>query len=763
MKTVSRTEKKALENTSGHESLALSIDASALVHIMGVLTNLYSKPQLAVLREYVSNAVDSQAKTGVTTPIDVTLPSFSKGNMLIVRDYGEGMDKEDVTNVYSRYGTSTKRDDNDAIGGFGLGAKSALAISDRFDVVSIKNGVRLEFYVEKNAQGAGLLYFVSEEETDEPSGVEVRVPYGHFTFNDTDVPEFFVGFPSGTLRIDGKLSDMSLDNPEKFVPILGITNEDNAGWYEVAPKGNRHHLGLSESVFAVIGGVKYQIQDSWLAASSYSYLRSFGRRVFIDLPIGSVELTPSREELNYSEKTKNILDVSLKNFENSLASHLTAMLNRAKTHLEAIELKYEITDMGYSKASNLTWRGKSVPLELDTEKVSAIVTSTSGYSGTLKNVSTLNDAGYPYNYRSYFSKNLSLVVMNDGQMKESALTVRRNARVIREMTGKHQIILLDKKDYDNVWYSFTHNVKYTTVTELVAAAKAYAREVRLRMKAENSDFKAPSKKRVVAYFMSQNEDGRNQVERVYAKDERLAKLNEDKTVYYMKQERSHGMFPWFSFDDEKDIFLLSARDNTRGLMNFAKKLVGDVPIFLLTSRASLDKFIAEYPSAKEIEPLIRAYAVKTHVPAQAFTFNDILNKLTSDYSIRAKAQRLTACHGMLVEKKLIEKITNESFLEVGKWENWGKEVKKSSKHLTTEEKAALELAVVEEENLQYWAGYSRNSDEDLNDTLVAYSKHVAEITENFFLITSLSDTALAASTDKLNQVVEYINIVATEK
>lgn len=48
-----------VDSTVQGEDVAMSIDQSALAHIMNVLTDLYVDPELAVIREYSTNALDS--------------------------------------------------------------------------------------------------------------------------------------------------------------------------------------------------------------------------------------------------------------------------------------------------------------------------------------------------------------------------------------------------------------------------------------------------------------------------------------------------------------------------------------------------------------------------------------------------------------------------------------------------------------------------------------------------------------------------------
>ena len=130
MKTT-RIGQEASEATTNLETVKMSIDASAVDHLMSNLTNLYSDPSMAILREYSSNAIDSHVRAKKSAPILITTPTRENDYKLTVQDFGVGMSKDEIANVYSRYGLSTKGASNDEIGGFGLGCKSALAIADR--------------------------------------------------------------------------------------------------------------------------------------------------------------------------------------------------------------------------------------------------------------------------------------------------------------------------------------------------------------------------------------------------------------------------------------------------------------------------------------------------------------------------------------------------------------------------------------------------------------------------------------------------------
>lgn len=98
----------------------IGIDISNLEYLTSLLTtNLYSNPQAAFLRETVSNAWDSHKEAGVDTPIIVEFGYEDSNYYVRIKDSGVGISKERFNTIYKNIGSSTKRGDNEQIGGFG--------------------------------------------------------------------------------------------------------------------------------------------------------------------------------------------------------------------------------------------------------------------------------------------------------------------------------------------------------------------------------------------------------------------------------------------------------------------------------------------------------------------------------------------------------------------------------------------------------------------------------------------------------------------
>lgn len=151
------------------------LDKQATDLIMDMLAKIYITPLQSAVREYVSNAVDANHKAGQTRPATVQLPN-TKDSLLIVRDYGNGLDTFDLATIYANFGVSDKKDNNALIGEFGIGSKSGLAISDRIDIRSWKNGARNYFVLRRTPDGIMAQVLESDvPDTNTPSGTEIKI------------------------------------------------------------------------------------------------------------------------------------------------------------------------------------------------------------------------------------------------------------------------------------------------------------------------------------------------------------------------------------------------------------------------------------------------------------------------------------------------------------------------------------------------------------------------------------------------------------
>ena len=117
-------QKESMVVTDGdevNESIGMSLDLDSAQILMQMLSkNLYSDAIGSTIRECASNALDSHRRAGVDDPIIVSFKiNDSRDYEFSVEDFGIGLDDDDVKNIISKYGKSTKRNSNIELGMMG--------------------------------------------------------------------------------------------------------------------------------------------------------------------------------------------------------------------------------------------------------------------------------------------------------------------------------------------------------------------------------------------------------------------------------------------------------------------------------------------------------------------------------------------------------------------------------------------------------------------------------------------------------------------
>lgn len=259
-------------------------------HIISLLRDqIYSDKVLAVLREYGANARDANVLAGrADVPIEVTLPT-REDPVLRIRDRGPGLSRDEVMNVYTQYGASSKRDSDDYVGMLGIGSKSAFAYADTFTITSFHGGVRSEYVAVIDESQKGAISLLHEEllESDDDTGLEISI-----AVKLGDIDEF----TEKARQLYRHFTPRPVINTE--LPSLGPGDISLPGGVimEGYEAGTHNHAW-----YAVMGCVPYRINLAQIAGVPAFTRHASG---FLYVPIGDVHVAASREELKYSDRTK---------------------------------------------------------------------------------------------------------------------------------------------------------------------------------------------------------------------------------------------------------------------------------------------------------------------------------------------------------------------------------------------------------------------------------------------------------------------------
>ncbi len=270
-------------------------------------SGLYANKVRAIIRELSCNAVDSHAAAGKKdTPFDIHLPNAIEPHFSI-RDYGTGLSHEQVTNIYTTYFESTKTASNEFIGALGLGSKSPFSYTDNFTVTAIKDGKKGIYTAFINEAGVPSIALMMTEDTDEPSGVEVkfsvndRYDFDKFRQEARNVYKHFSLKPviSGNDSFTFELVDY-----ESKDIIPGVNTYKSAGYHSVA----------------IMGNIAYPIEipKSDDSLGDLRNLLSCGLEMHFG--IGELDFQASREGLSYIPQTIAAIKSKLEALNTALAT-----------------------------------------------------------------------------------------------------------------------------------------------------------------------------------------------------------------------------------------------------------------------------------------------------------------------------------------------------------------------------------------------------------------------------------------------------------
>ena len=331
-------------------SAQFSLKQENLAHVFDILrNNLYSDKILAVIREYSTNAVDANVENNKgNIPIDVTLPSIINPSFK-VRDYGTGLSEEDIFEIYSSYGASTKRNSNEFVGTLGMGSKSAFGYADSFTVTSYHGGYKKVYEAYIDESKIGTIAKIFEEPSNEPTGICVTIavsPKDIKAFQDKALT-FYTWFQPMP-RFFG--ADITYEIESFFSSVKMLHKSDTCTLY--------HKTYNNSQAGVKMGNIVYPIHDK--SALDLNWL-SYWDSLIINVEIGDVSFTTSRESLEMKPATINFLNDKIKIIKDEIASQYQSKIDACDSMWDAICFYHQLSDLPKNILhKNLVWNGKKV-------------------------------------------------------------------------------------------------------------------------------------------------------------------------------------------------------------------------------------------------------------------------------------------------------------------------------------------------------------------------------------------------------------------
>lgn len=335
-------------------SAEFGINEEDMTHIMGIMrSQIYTDKPLAVIREYSTNAVDANVEAGLPDqPITVHLPTLEEP-YISFRDYGKGLTADEVTQLYVKYGASTKRNSNDYTGCLGIGCKAGFAYGDRFQIITHTTDTITTWSAEIDQSKRGRVSLLNAEFNDTgETGTEIRV-----TVKTADIDEF--------VRIAKRMYAYYTIKPECNFDIPDpVYLEDTNDW-SILDTSSWSYDDRRNAASILMGNIIYPIQRSQFRQSSAATALLNSCNVLIKAPLGALDIAANRESLEYTQRTIDSLTAMANNMLLDLTNNINKSVKDAPTRLAASikstqynsVLDSTITDQIRSKAN---WKGQEL-------------------------------------------------------------------------------------------------------------------------------------------------------------------------------------------------------------------------------------------------------------------------------------------------------------------------------------------------------------------------------------------------------------------
>lgn len=296
-------------------------------------SNIYSDKILAVVREYGCNALDAHKMVNkADVPFEVHLPNQYEP-FFKIRDFGPGLSDENVTILFTTYFESTKDSSNDFTGCLGLGSKSAFSYVDQFSIISYFNGEKTFFSAYLNEDNVPQITLVSKEPSSEDNGLEINmaVKPSDFSAFKEKAGQIFKRFPVAP-NFTG--SSIELETIEYSLVGKNYRVVKNNGWRS------------NQTASVVQGCVQYPIDiESFNIPVTELQKNVLKYQVEMDFEIGELNITASRERLNYDKVTQQ-------NILNKVNEVILEIQKDMKVKINNVSTKYEARVLFYNTMRN---------------------------------------------------------------------------------------------------------------------------------------------------------------------------------------------------------------------------------------------------------------------------------------------------------------------------------------------------------------------------------------------------------------------------
>jgi hypothetical protein len=221
-----------------------TINTAKIAKLQYILTSgLYKDAMSATVVELTNNGVDAiieSGKNALENPVIIKLAAENREYFLSIEDKGIGMSKEFFEEFFMSMLSSTKEDNDDAIGHFGLGSKAWCSLNRSVTFTIVKDGTKCKYLCYK---GDEMIDYdlILEEDTDEENGVLFEMPivdWKEYEEFKRKAKQKLAYYDTVVLIIDGEIWDNKIYRNDLFQ-------------YTLNPPYSQLHLCLKDVVYEI--------------------------------------------------------------------------------------------------------------------------------------------------------------------------------------------------------------------------------------------------------------------------------------------------------------------------------------------------------------------------------------------------------------------------------------------------------------------------------------------------------------------------------
>ena len=290
-------------------------DASMALMFKSFTDSLYSNKIGSIVREITSNAIDANALSNSEIPVKITItssdPLLDTKGKISFKDYGPGISPDLMKDTYSKYFASTKRNTNEQIGGWGIGAKTPLSYTNNFLLFTNFDGIEYTYLISRGEVAPQINLINQIPSTN--VGTEVVIEFikhydeSEFVKELTNQLKYFDNIDYENCEIS---NDYKLYHYENFVIRRQNDSVYRKDKLEISLGKVCYPLNMpsSDTLKSYLDKVDFDENSIYykiVTKEGYSLNNNLEKfPAALKFEIGDLDVTLSRESLEYTEKTQ---------------------------------------------------------------------------------------------------------------------------------------------------------------------------------------------------------------------------------------------------------------------------------------------------------------------------------------------------------------------------------------------------------------------------------------------------------------------------